>query len=79
MTQQEAEVIEARENLARLMGSSARHFLDVPDDLPYVSKEEPSLKELEAKALAMNFDLPRRGKKLRSCKSRFRQPCGNDS
>ncbi len=58
LTQQEAEVIEARENLARLMGLSGDDTSwDVPDDLPYVSKEEPSLKELEAKALAMNFDL----------------------
>ncbi|MBP9855440.1 MAG: TolC family protein [Candidatus Omnitrophica bacterium] len=58
LTQKEAEVTEARENLARLMGLSRYDISwDILEDLPYVSKEETSLKELESKALAMNFDL----------------------
>ncbi len=58
LTQKEAEVTEARENLARLMGLSGYDISwDIPEDLPYVSKEETSLKELESKALALNFDL----------------------
>jgi cobalt-zinc-cadmium efflux system outer membrane protein len=58
LTQKDAEVIEVRENLARLMGLSGYDMAwDIPEDLPYVSKEETSLKELESKALTMNFDL----------------------
>ncbi len=58
LTQNEAEVTQARENLARLMGISGDDIpWDIPEDLPYIAKEETSLKKLESKALAMNFDL----------------------
>ncbi len=58
LIQNEAEVSAAHEELARLMGLSGHAMSwDIVEDLPYISKEESSLEELEAKAMTQNFDL----------------------
>jgi len=58
LSQREMEVNEAKETLGRLMGLSSREMdWDIQESLPYISKEEPLLKELEDKAMSQNFAL----------------------
>lgn len=58
LKQREVEVKEARETLGRLMGLTIKKTdWDIRDNLPFVSKIEPQLEELEAKIKLKNFDL----------------------
>jgi len=58
LIQNEAEVTEAREHLGRLMGLTNQNMSwNIVEDLPSISQKETSLEELEAKAIAQNFDL----------------------
>ncbi len=58
LSQMDVEVIEAQENLGRLMGlSNQPESWNIEDNLPSISKEEPSLEILESKATSQNVDL----------------------
>ena len=58
LTQREFEVSKAREELGQLLGLSENKMdWEVAENLPYISKEEPSLEALEIKAMAQNFEL----------------------
>lgn len=58
LSEQEAAVVEARENLSRFMGLSSDSVAwNIPGELPYIAREEGSLEELERSALADNFDV----------------------
>jgi len=52
-----AEVIQAREELNRLMGFSEKPSWKISDKMPNLPAEEPPVKELEIKALAQNLEL----------------------
>lgn len=57
LAETEIEVSNARADLSLLMGIAEEDLWDIPESLPYLSNEEPSLADLEKKAMDQNIDL----------------------